>query len=129
VVSREKNPMKIVKAIAWVGLLAMAGVIGYAFLRGDFAAEGSQLLGMPWGIVSLVDLYVGFALFSCWIVYRERSVARSVVWVFLMMILGNFTAALYVLLALYATQGDWRRFWLGNLSEPASEGNTLHQPG
>ena len=44
-------------------------------------AEGTRLMAMPWGIVSLVDLYVGFALFSCWIVFREKAWLPSVIWV------------------------------------------------
>ena len=73
-----------------------------------------MLLSMPWGIVSLVDVYVGFALFSCWIVYREKSLVRSVVWVALVIVLGNFTASLYTLIALYTSGGDWKRFWMGS---------------
>jgi hypothetical protein len=38
----------------------MTAVLIYGFTVGDFAMEGKQLLSMPWGIVSLVDLYVGF---------------------------------------------------------------------
>jgi hypothetical protein len=105
--------MKIAKGIALLGLLAMTGVLVYGFAVGDFGGEGSQLLSMPWGIVSLVDLYVGFILFSGWIVYREKSIVRSVVWVILMMILGFWTASLYTLIALQTSGGDWRRFWLG----------------
>jgi hypothetical protein len=105
--------MKTAKAIALLGLLAMTAVLIYGFTVGDFAAEGKQLLSMPWGIVSLVDLYVGFILFSGWIVYREKSIVRSVVWVILMMILGFWTASLYTLIALQTSGGDWRRFWLG----------------
>lgn len=105
--------MKLAKLIALLGLLAMTAVLIYGFVVGDFGGEGSQLLSMPWGIVSLVDLYVGFVLFSGWIVYRERSLARSALWVVLMMVLGFWTASLYTLLALQASGGDWRRFWLG----------------
>jgi len=105
--------MKLAKAISLLGVLAMTGVIAWAFATGDFAGEGGQLLSMPWGIVSLVDLYTGFTLFSCWIVYREKSLWRSVVWVMLMMTLGFFTGSLYALIALYTSGGDWRRFWLG----------------
>jgi hypothetical protein len=105
--------MQIAKIIALLGLLAMAAVLIYGFTVGDFAEEGKQLLSMPWGIVSLVDLYVGFTLFSGWIVYRERSLGRSVVWVALMMVLGFFTASLYTLIALQRSGGDWQRFWLG----------------
>jgi len=91
----------------------MTAVLIYGFTIGNFAEEGKQLLSMPWGIVSLVDLYVGFALFSGWIVYREKSAARSAVWVALMMALGFWTASLYTLIALQTSGGDWRRFWLG----------------
>jgi hypothetical protein len=105
--------MKIAKVIAWIGLLAMTGILVYAFTVGDFVNEGRRLLAMPWGIVSLVDLYVGFSLFSIWIVYRERSVGRSVTWIILMMVLGFWTGSLYTLLALYASKGDWHRFWSG----------------
>lgn len=108
--------MRIAKLIALLGLLAMTGVLVYGFVVGDFGGEGRELLSMPWGIVSLVDLYVGFVLFSGWIVYRERSLGRSAVWVVLMMVLGFWTASLYTLLALQGSGGDWRRFWLGQRS-------------
>jgi len=102
------------KAVAVLGVLAMASVLIYGFTVGDFGAEGQVLLSMPWGIVSLVDVYIGFILFSGWIVYREKSLVRSVVWVTLVMVLGNLTASLYVLIALTASRGNWNRFWLGN---------------
>lgn len=105
--------MKIAKLVALLGLLAMTVVLIYGFTIGDFAGEGAQLLAMPWGIVSLIDLYVGFILFSGWIVYRERSWGRSIVWVVLMMVMGFFTASLYTLIALQSSGGDWKRFWLG----------------
>ena len=105
--------MRIAKAVALLGLLAMSAVLVYGFVVGDFAGEGNALLSMPWGIVSLVDLYVGFTLFSCWIIYREKSLVRSVIWVILMMVLGFFTASLYTLIALQTSGGDWKRFWMG----------------
>jgi hypothetical protein len=105
--------MRIAKLVALLGLLAMTGVLIYGFAVGDFGGEGKVLLSMPWGIVSMVDLYVGFTLFSCWIIYREKFLIRSVVWVILMMIFGFFTASLYVLIALQTSDGDWKRFWMG----------------
>jgi predicted small integral membrane protein len=105
--------MKIAKIVALLGLLAMAGILVYGFTVGNFTQEGNVLLSMPWGIVSLVDLYVGFILFSGWIVYREKSVVRSVAWVVLVMTLGFFTASLYTLIALQTSSGDWKRFWMG----------------
>jgi hypothetical protein len=109
----EENAMKIAKIIALIGLLAMTGVLIYGFTVGDFFAEGKELLSMPWGIVSLVDLYVGFALFSCWIVFREKALLPSLIWVILMMVLGFWAGALYTFIALQTSGGDWKRFWYG----------------
>lgn len=105
--------MKIAKIISLLGLLAMSAVLVYGFTVGNFGIEGGKLLSMPWGIVSLVDLYVGFALFSCWIVYREKAVLPSVIWVILMMVLGFWAGALYTLIALQTSGNDWKRFWMG----------------
>jgi len=105
--------MKLAKAIALLGLLAMTAVLIYGFTAGDFLAEGTQLLDMPWGIVSLVDLYVGFTLFSGWIIYRENALLPALIWVILMMVLGFWAGALYTFLALQRSRGDWKRFWLG----------------
>jgi hypothetical protein len=108
--------MKIAKIITLAGLLAMTGVLIYGFTVGNFSAEGSRLLDMPWGIVSLVDLYVGFALFSCWIVFREKALLPSIVWVAMMMVLGFWAGALYTFLALQTSENDWKRFWYGKRS-------------
>jgi len=105
--------MKPAKLISFLGLITMSAVLIYAFKVGDFSAEGSQLASMPWGIVSLVDLYTGFVLFSGWIIYREKSLLVAVVWTVAMMVLGFFAGSLYALVNLYASQVDWRRFWLG----------------
>lgn len=111
--------MNIAKAIALICLLVMSGALIYGFTQGDFASDGAKIMANPWGVVSLVDLYVGFALFSAWIVYRERS-AWSILWVILMMVLGFFTASLYVLIALQKSGGDWGAFFMGKRREKKS---------
>jgi hypothetical protein len=105
--------MKIAKIISLLGMLAMTAVLIYGFTIGNFSSEGSQLLSMPWGIVSLVDLYAGFTLFSMWIIYREKSLPIAILWTIAMMVLGFFAGALYTFIALQTSAGDWRKFWLG----------------
>jgi hypothetical protein len=105
--------MKVAKVISFLGLLAMTVVLVYGFTAGDFFEDGALLFSNPWGVVSLVDLYVGFILFSGWIVYREKSVFRSAIWVFFMLTLGFFTGALYTFIALQNSDGDWHIFWMG----------------
>lgn len=105
--------MKIAKIISILGILAMTAVLIYGFTVGNFSGEGSQLLSMPWGIVSLVDLYTGFTLFSMWIIYREKSLPIAILWTIAMMTLGFFAGALYTFITLQTSAGDWRKFWLG----------------
>ncbi|MCJ7432732.1 MAG: DUF1475 domain-containing protein [Anaerolineales bacterium] len=105
--------MKIAKFISILGILAMTVVLIYGFTVGNFFGEGSKLAAMPWGIVSLVDLYTGFTLFSAWIIYREKSLPIAILWTIAMMTLGFFAGSLYAFIALQTSGGDWRKFWLG----------------
>ena len=114
--------MKLAKVVSLLGLLAMTFVLIYGFVVGDFFSDGAELLSNPWVIVSMVDLYVGFILFSGWIIFREKSILTAIIWVFFMMVLGFFTGALYTFLSLQKSDGDWRRFWLGARAGPSSGG-------
>lgn len=105
--------MKTAKIISVLGMLAMTSVLIHGFTVGDFFSEGSQLFAMPWGIVSLVDLYTGFTLFSAWIIYREKSLPVAILWTIAMMTLGFFAGSLYAFITLQSSNGDWRKFWLG----------------
>ena len=105
------------KVISFLGVIAMAGVIAYGFVVGDFVSDGSVLLANPWGVVSIVDLYVGFILFSLWIAFRESSALAKIAWIAAMMVFGFLTGAVYVLIALYRCGDDWGRFFLGARKE------------
>lgn len=109
--------MKLAKFISILGVLAMTIVLVNGFARGDFFGEGSQLFTMPWGIVSLVDLYTGFILFSGWIIYREKSLPVAILWTIAMMTLGFFAGSLYAFITLQSSNGDWHKFWLGKHAE------------
>ncbi|MDK2981192.1 MAG: hypothetical protein PWQ55_1539 [Chloroflexota bacterium] len=105
--------MKIAKWIAFLGALAQGGILIYGFTRGDFSAAGDFFTNDPWGIVSLVDVYVGFTFFSAWVVYRETHWWSAVLWVAAIMILGNFPAGVYAFLALQRSDNNWQKFWMG----------------
>jgi hypothetical protein len=109
--------MRIAKVVSVLGVLIMGATLLYGFIVGDFVGEGAQLVRMPWGIVSLIDVYIMFTLFSCWIIYREKSIVRSVIWVVFVMVLGAFTCSLYALMALLTSRGDWSRLWMGRRVE------------
>lgn len=105
----------VMMAYAWVGtcLLAMAAALTWGFSVGDFWEEGAQLMRMPWGVISLVDVYAGVALFAGWIAFRERSPAKVAAWALSFIVLGNLATSAYALLALKASGGDMLQFWMG----------------
>ncbi len=105
--------MKGIKLASIFGLIAMTAILIYAFTNGNFSVEGNQILAMPWGIVSLVDMYVGFIIFSAWIIYREKNRWHAVIWVFLMLTLGFWTGSLYVLIAAQTSDGSWSKLLHG----------------
>jgi hypothetical protein len=109
--------VKYAKAVSLIMAISMFGTLVWAFARGDFLKEGGQLVRMPWGIVSLVDVYVGFTLFSGWVVFREKSLAKSLPIVVAVMTLGNWVAALYTFLTLRQSGGDWNKFWTGKSAD------------
>ena len=91
----------------------MCAILAYGFTQGDFWAEGSILTGMPWGIVSLVDVYVGFLLFCAWIWYRESSLLAKVGLTLAILLGGNAVSALYAWITLVRSGGDLQAFFLG----------------
>lgn len=105
--------MKVAKYISMVGILAMSVVLLYGFIVGDFFNDGGKILSNPWGIVSLVDLYVGFSLFSIWIFVREENKLTRLCWIVGMMVLGFFTGSLYVLYAIVQSKGDKEVLFFG----------------
>ena len=110
---RERSSMILAKIIAALGALAQGIVLVYGFTRGDFSAAGSFFFSDPWGIVSLVDVYVGFIFFCAWVIYREEKLWKALVWTLSIMILGNFPAGIYAFLALHNSDDKWMRFWMG----------------
>ncbi len=103
--------------IAYAGFLIMLIVIAYAFICGDFFEEGSVLFNMAWGMVTLVDLYLGLLLFSFWIVCREKDKGVAFVWTILVLLLGNMFSCLYILKAAYGAESNMIKFWLGDRVE------------
>ena len=105
--------MKLVKYLAITGTLVMFFTLMYGFIYGDFFGEGGILMSMAWGRVSLVDVYIGFFLFSGWVLYREERLLVAIFWISQIMVLGNFITCLYFTMALYNSKENWNRFWLG----------------
>lgn len=98
--------MKTVSLLASILLLSLITVVLYASFNGDFLGEFGTIIGMPWGLVTIVDLYIGFVLLIMWVYWRERALLTTIIIGVFMMTLGNIIACLYLLYAVYDSQGS-----------------------
>lgn len=73
----------------------MGTAIIWAAVGGDFSADGATILGLPWGVVSIIDIYAGAALVAAWIWWRDGPRA-GIGWVAALVVLGHLATALYV---------------------------------
>lgn len=105
--------MRTAWTFAILGFLTMAGALTYGFTFGSFWEEGRVLTSIPWGVISLLDVYTGFMLVSLWVGFRERSPFAAAAWIVAFMLLGNVLTCFYVILALARSRGDWVTFWMG----------------
>lgn len=106
--------MKTVRTFGLVTASIMVIALIASFSTGEFASEGNQILGLAWGRMSLIDLYVGAALIGGWIAHRERSWPRTLAWWVALVVLGHLASAIYVVVA--ARSPDWNTFWSGSNS-------------
>ena len=89
--------------------LAFGLLIVWASLTGDFWATGSFLTSDPWGIVSLMDLYLGLFLFGVIIALVERKPLAVLLWCLPLPFLGNLWTVLWFVVR-------WRKIreWAGH---------------
>lgn len=95
----------------------MVLVLAQALVRGDFGAEGAVLTALPWGRATLVDVYVGLALFCGWIASRGHRPLGAGAWIVAVMVLGNLAACCYVGWAVLTSRGNPVSFWMGDDDE------------
>lgn len=60
----------------------------------------------PWAVATLYDAYFGFLTFFVWVAYKERTHLSRLLWLVLILSLGNIAMSLYVLIQLFRLKPD-----------------------
>jgi hypothetical protein len=60
----------------------------------------------PWAVATLYDAYFGFLTFWLWVAWRERTARPRIVWLVLILALGNIAMSLYVLIQIFRLKPD-----------------------
>lgn len=106
--------MTLTKLLAGLGATAMLLGIIYAIAAGGAPEAFMQIIALPAGQVTVLDLYIGFALFCGWVFYREKSPVVAGLFTLATLGLGNLLTCAYVVWVAQQSGGDWRKFWLGH---------------
>lgn len=105
------------RVLSVVGVLVMAYAIGMGFVAGDFSEEGSAIVALAWGKVTLIDLYTGLAFFGAWVAFREKNAIAIAAWWVGLVVLGNLAAAIYLAIAAFRVDTP-TKLLLGHRAEP-----------
>lgn len=73
--------------------VTLTAFILWAAFNASFGESFAIIAAMPWGLVSLLDLYIGFACFAAVIAFVERNTPLTITLVALLFVLGNVVAA------------------------------------
>jgi hypothetical protein len=109
--------MNALRAAIGICGLALLGLVIWAALKapgldGTILDQLAVMTAMPWGVASLLDLYVGFLLFATLVFLTERSWLVAALWAAPVFIVGNIWAALWFVirlphLAKQLSKPDW----------------------
>ncbi len=95
VISRFLKPFLLLLTILF------AGAIIWASVNGKLSDEFSYILSLPWGLVAIADLYIGFLLFCLFIWVTIPCKKKACLWILALFCLGNLASLLYLLFGLH----------------------------
>jgi hypothetical protein len=97
--SRTSTPtaLIVIRLLAAFGTGAMAAAILAALSVTPLVDDGGALLGLTWGRVTLIDIYLAFVFGWLWVAWRERSTRRSLLWLVAILVTGSLALFGYLL--------------------------------
>lgn len=78
-------------------LVTMTWVTVRASLHESVWVAAGPLVRNPWGLATLFDAYFAFLTFYVWLAYKEKRWWPRLYWLALILTLGNFAMAAYLL--------------------------------
>jgi hypothetical protein len=87
-------------------LISMLAVTGWASSVQALWKIPASVGGHPWFIATLFDTYFAFLFFWLWVAYKEHTWPARLGWLVGILLLGNMTMAIYMLIQLFRLPAD-----------------------
>lgn len=102
--------MSVLRLLFALGGLVLAALIVWASVTaGQSLSEAvAWLVSEPWGVVTLFDLYLGFAFLAVLIFVLEPDKRLALLFILPLPVLGNVWAAVWMVVRLPAAVKRWR---------------------
>ncbi len=97
----------VLTAFSFIAFAALLGVSIWATGHVSIAPALADLFGHPaagfnpWFVATTFDAYFGFLWFWLWVAYKENSWMARIVWLLLILLGGNMSMAIYMLIQLW----------------------------
>ena len=79
-------------------LLIFLGIgIYWASIDSNVFQGAIEIFSLRWGLITVIDFYIGATVIGVWIGVLEKSVFRGLFWVLFIYLLGNLATLVYLI--------------------------------
>ena len=70
--------------------------IYWASVESNVLQGVNEMITTRWGVITLLDFYIGASVLGIWICVMEKSMPRGLIWMLCIYLFGNLTTLAYV---------------------------------
>ena len=70
--------------------------IYWASIDSNIIQGVQEIFKLRWGLVTVLDFYIGATVIGVWICVLERNIYRGLVWIFFIYLFGNLATLVYL---------------------------------
>lgn len=96
------NTKTLLKVILSAILIFMIWEIIDTSLESSLFEEWSSLSQIPWMEATLYDFYANVFCISLWVLYKEKSITKKILWCLFLITMGSVATCIYLLKELFA---------------------------
>jgi hypothetical protein len=104
--TRSRWIIPALKALFTFLFLYMTWVVIDTSLRSNLFEQWDFLAGIPWMTATLKDFYTNVAVLYLWVLWKETTAWKRILWLILLVGLGSIATTLYVLIQLFRLKPD-----------------------